>query len=186
MSCQIILKHEHGGRGTGNPRAVLWFQLAPAQRLPRFLLQSFLLVPAEAQKQPRATWGKHKGSLAGESLAHQDWAKFIEDGQWILRVQLVPKPRARTQAPAGLVGLCPKCCSSSLCSEPTACPTLCSFTLPPKQGMLVASATCHRVLHLEKDGWDHRSAPDKAGLMPFAPALPCHCWRWVLWDCWGW
>lgn len=40
-------------------------------------------MPTQAQKQPCVTWGKHKRSLAGESLAHQDWVTFIEDREWI-------------------------------------------------------------------------------------------------------
>lgn len=36
----------------------------------------------------------------------------------------------------------------------------------------MASAMCQHVLHLEKDRWDHGSAPDKAGLMHFASTLP--------------
>lgn len=59
-------------------------------------------MPTEARKQPCVTWGKHEGSLAEESLADQDWAKFIEDREGIPPTPLVPKPRAPTQAPAGL------------------------------------------------------------------------------------
>lgn len=40
-------------------------------------------MPTQARKQPCVTWGKYTGSLAGESLAHQGWAKFIEDEEWI-------------------------------------------------------------------------------------------------------
>lgn len=107
-------------------------------------------MPTEARKQPCVIWGRHKGPLAEESLAHQDWAKFTEDGEW-----MSPSPAGVT-AQSSHAGTCwpVEASLKTLLLEPAdneplqqghCLPHACSFTLPLKQGMcslsqLMASA----------------------------------------------
>lgn len=82
MSCQIILKHEHGGRGHGEPSFCAVVSASSSHKdYPACC--SAGLMPTQAPKQPCVNWEKHNGSLAGESLVLQDWARFMEDGEWI-------------------------------------------------------------------------------------------------------
>lgn len=116
-------------------------------------------MPTEARKQPCVIWGRHKGPLAEESLAHQDWAKFTEDGEWMPPspnwCQSPELPRRHLLAQWRLRSKCFSLSlrTTSLCSKATACPTLAASPSHWSKGCVCCPSWWHQLCSAPGEAW---------------------------------